>query len=250
MNASKKLKFTVVIPAYNEEKLIDECLEALANQTRPVDEIIVVDNNSVDRTAARAKTHAGVTLITEKNQGITYARTAGFDAATGDIIGRIDVDTIVAPEWAEVIERRFLEDPELAALGGDGAVAELSPKGRFWMGWYFPLFRRWNAPYLGFGPVVYGFNGAFRSSAWHAIRGQVTLGDKGLNEDLDLTICLLKNGLKIGYEKNMRVKFHLFQQWTPKKLRFYYNATRTTLTKHQYGNPKLWHSSRENTASR
>ena len=96
------MKVSVVIPAYNEAKNIGACLDAILAQTVKPDEIIVVDNNSTDQTAeiARAK---GARVITEKVQGITAARSAGFDAAQYDIIARTDSDTIVNPDWIEKI---------------------------------------------------------------------------------------------------------------------------------------------------
>jgi glycosyltransferase involved in cell wall biosynthesis len=238
MLTPKPLTISVVIPAYNEAKLIDSCLKALLAQTRPVDEIIVIDNNSTDKTVEIAKRYKEVTVITEKKQGITYARSRGFDYAHGDVIGRIDADTIVTPGWAAAMEAAFSKDPKLAALAGDGAIAELSPSGKFWIGWYFPFFRKWNQPYLGLFPIIYGFNGAFKKSAWQKIKPLTTMGDDSINEDIDLTICLLKSGLKIGYAKNMQVKFHYFRQVTPTKMHGYYYKSRVTLTKHQYGNPK------------
>ena len=74
------MKVSVVIPAYNEEKYIVDCLKALSNQTIAPDEVIVVDNNSTDKTASLAR-QAGAKVITVLEPGITPARTAGFNAA-------------------------------------------------------------------------------------------------------------------------------------------------------------------------
>ncbi len=65
------MKISVVVPAYNEEAVIERCLNALVNQIVPVDEILVVDNNSTDRTAEIAEKYReyGVRVIRETVQG-------------------------------------------------------------------------------------------------------------------------------------------------------------------------------------
>ncbi len=97
---------SIVIPAYNEEAGIRHCLVAAIEQTVPAHEIIVVDNLSTDGTRAAVEAmktafpNAGIRLISQDaEQGITATRNAGFDAATGTVIGRIDADTALAPDW-------------------------------------------------------------------------------------------------------------------------------------------------------
>jgi glycosyltransferase involved in cell wall biosynthesis len=89
--------------------------DALNAQTVKPDEIIVVDNNCTDQTAeiARAK---GARIVAEKVQGITAARSAGFDAAKYDIIACTDSDTIVNPDWIEKIH--FYMESGIEALTG------------------------------------------------------------------------------------------------------------------------------------
>ena len=110
------MKISVVVPAYNEEAVIERCLNALVNQIVPVDEILVVDNNSTDRTAEIAEKYReyGVRVIRETVQGLIPARNRGFDEATGDILGRIDADTVVEPDWSQRLAEAFA-DPDVAA---------------------------------------------------------------------------------------------------------------------------------------
>lgn len=96
-------KITVIIPAYNEEKYIENSLRSIGLQSRPPDEIIVVDNNSEDNTSKIAKKF-GAKVIFEKQQGPQFAVAAGFANATGDIICGTDADTIVPSDWIERIE--------------------------------------------------------------------------------------------------------------------------------------------------
>jgi glycosyltransferase involved in cell wall biosynthesis len=76
---------SVIIPAFNEEKFLPRCLESLKNQKFKDFEIIVVDNNSTDKTAEIAKKF-NVILVSEKSQGVAYARNKGAEIAKGEIL--------------------------------------------------------------------------------------------------------------------------------------------------------------------
>jgi len=156
------MKLSVVIPAYNEEKLIGACLKALTHQTEPADEIIIVDNNCTDNTLKIAK-HYPVRIIHEKIQGISYARNADFDAAKYELIGRIDADTIVGPTWVETVKKSFSE-PQILAVTGSAYFRGL--------GWdklterihtflFYDVLHVLHGHYL-----LFGSNMAIRKSAW------------------------------------------------------------------------------------
>lgn len=227
---------SVVIPAYNESQRIDQCLEAVLAQSP--DEVIVVDNNCTDDTIERAERHAGVRIVQEPQQGIGFARAAGFNAARGEIIARIDVDTIVGPGWVDAIRERFAADPELAALAGDAGVREISPGGAVWGTWYYRMFRYWHERSIGVAPMMYGFNCAFRASEWHAVRDEIDFDDAQIAEDVEVTIAFLKSGRRVEREPNMRVKCKLGNSLEFHKLKGYYLADEAVLQRHQFGNPK------------
>ena len=91
------LTFSVVVPVFDEEDTIGDCLTRLAAQFDQITEIVVVDNNSTDggRAVIDAWCSADprVRVIDEVRQGLVYARNTGLDAATGDLIARIDADS-------------------------------------------------------------------------------------------------------------------------------------------------------------
>ncbi|HET6924501.1 MAG TPA: glycosyltransferase family A protein, partial [Candidatus Saccharimonadales bacterium] len=88
----KALTISLVIPVYNEEDHLDACLRSVMAQRIPFDEIVVVDNNSTDKTLWIARTFPNVRIVRETRQGVVHARSTGFDHARGDIIARIDAD--------------------------------------------------------------------------------------------------------------------------------------------------------------
>ena len=90
----KELTLSLIVPVYNEETYLDACLSAIANQTIPPDEVIVVDNGSTDKTRQIAKQYRFIKIVQESRKGVLYARNKGFVLARGDIIARIDAVTI------------------------------------------------------------------------------------------------------------------------------------------------------------
>ena len=94
---------SIVIPAYNEEETIRACVVAALEQTVAAHEIIVVDNKSTDATAAIVHalqaTYSGTPIIYLQQfelQGLIPTRNFGLNHASGDVIGRIDADALVA----------------------------------------------------------------------------------------------------------------------------------------------------------
>lgn len=238
-NESAAPTVSVVIPMYNEAHIIERCLHALLAQRDQPDEIIVVDNGSTDGCAAIAQLFPLVTVVSEPRKGITFARQAGFDAATCDVIARIDADTLVHPEWIARIREDFAS-PDIDGQGGGASIAELSPGKLFWFSWWYLGFRFWHQRSIGVTPMLYGFNSAFRRSAWLAAREHVTMGDDQISEDVDVTIALLKTGHRLRFAPRMRVKARLFRSIDREKLKRYYETDSMTLTRHRFGNEKRW----------
>jgi hypothetical protein len=113
------LNISVVIPAYNEEKWIGECLRSvLALEDGSIAEIIVVDNGSTDRTADIARSFPRVTVVSETKKGVTRARQKGLDVAKGDLYAAIDSDVRIDRLWVAAVKRRFSSEPDLVSLGG------------------------------------------------------------------------------------------------------------------------------------
>jgi glycosyltransferase involved in cell wall biosynthesis len=114
-------KISFVIPAYNEESYIKLCLDALIREIagREGYEIIVVDNNSIDKTCAIvARDYPDVMLIHEPRRGANSAREAGFVASKGDLVAFFDADTEVTRGWIDRALRAFAKDPDLVCLSG------------------------------------------------------------------------------------------------------------------------------------
>ncbi len=113
------MKISIVLPARNEENFIAKCLASLKDQTYQGDyEIIVVDNCSIDKTAAIARSFGVKVIKANKEKNVFYARQTGAEASTGDIIVQADGDTLYPRRWLEKIAKKFEQHPEAVALSG------------------------------------------------------------------------------------------------------------------------------------
>lgn len=104
-----KPKFTVVIPAHNEEKYIGKCLRAVISASKYVKpdtiEMIVVANRCTDKTAAIAR-HYGARVLTNDDKCIAAVRNTGVRAARGEIVVTVDSDSLMTKHsLAEIREK-------------------------------------------------------------------------------------------------------------------------------------------------
>lgn len=113
------MKFSVVIPAYNESRFIARSIYGLKQQNvnRDEFEIIVVDNNSTDDTAAIAKSAGADVVITEMIRGTNFARQRGFVESRGQIVAFLDADSEPPQDWLQRIEQDLLQ-PGVVAVSG------------------------------------------------------------------------------------------------------------------------------------
>ncbi len=122
---------SVVIPAYNEEQtILNSVLSISQNITVYPVEIIVVNNNSTDRTEEVAKS-TGVTCITETKKGVTAARTAGLMAAKGKYIINADADSIYPVNWIQELISPLEKDDNIALAYGRFAFIPDQSTSRF-----------------------------------------------------------------------------------------------------------------------
>ena len=114
-------KVTVVIPVKNGQKTLEKCLKALLLQTYKNYEIILVDNNSKDKTKNIIlnfqKTYSNIKYIFEKRPGIGQARNTGEKLAKGEIILMTDSDCYVPQNWIEKIILPISNNKAIAVQG-------------------------------------------------------------------------------------------------------------------------------------
>ena len=189
----------MVIPAYNEEAYLADCLRSLCNQdfSGPV-EIIVVDNDSTDKTASVAHGY-GVIVVAESEPGVCQARQRGTTQAGGQIVVSADADTCYPPGWLTAIDRWFTEHPDHIAVGGPCYFSDGPRWGRTIQRILFggvSLIHRWG------GPVLYitATNFAFQQRVWPGYDTRLAQG----GDELDLLRRLRRRG-RIAFDPTNHV---------------------------------------------
>jgi len=200
----KALTLSLIIPVYNEERHLKACLEAIAAQSVMPDEVIVVDNNSTDASASIARSFPFVRLIHEKQQGITPARNAGFNAAKGQLLGRIDADTHLPPDWVKQVYAFYAKpDHGATALTGGCAFYNIPfPRVDAWLTSQFVF--RMNRFLMGHY-VLWGANMVIPAKVWRIVAKQTCPETPGIHEDLDLAIHMHRQGYDIAYQATLLV---------------------------------------------
>ncbi len=114
------MKVSVILPAYNAERTLEEPLESLLAQTHGEWEAIIVDDGSSDGTLALARDYADrdsrMRVLTQENSGVCVARNAGIAAARHDWLLFLDADDTIAPEHLELMTGALARDDSLDAV--------------------------------------------------------------------------------------------------------------------------------------
>jgi len=205
--ASYQPKVAVLIPAYNEEKVIERTVRAALNSNYPNLRVIVIDDGSKDRTlevartAFRAEAAAGkVLILTKKNSGKAEALNYGIEhIGDAELFVGIDADTVIAPDAISRLVPHFI-NPKVGAIAGNAKVGN---RVNLWTRWqaleYITSqnFERRALDVLGAVSVVPGAIGAWRVSAVREAGGYHI---DTVAEDADLTMALLRLGYRVEYE--------------------------------------------------
>jgi O-antigen biosynthesis protein len=197
-------RISVVVCTYNGARTLHQCLRAVQALHYPDFEVIVVDDGSRDDSAAIARTY-GARVISTENRGLSAARNAGMQAASGEIVAYIDDDAYPDPDWLTYLANAFRSSRHAAAGGpniappGDGPIADCVV----------------NAPG---GPVhvlindeeaehIPGCNMAFRRQRLVEVGGFDTQF-RAAGDDVDLCWRILERGWTIGFSPAAVVWHH------------------------------------------
>jgi len=195
IHRKEPIVISVVMPAYNESNNIVPALTSLCeNKTNYNVEIIVVNNNSSDDTEALINA-CGVTCVNEKKQGITVARNAGLQQASGTVVLNADADTIYPSNWISEMAEPLLKDNRIALTYGTFGTVPIGTTGRLVYFFYehlAELTRSYNSFVKDQAVNVYGFNSGFRRAQGLQVDG--FNHPEGTNEDGWLAVKLRNAG--------------------------------------------------------
>ncbi len=199
------IKASILVPAYNEEVVIERSIKSLVDLDYPNFEVIVIDDGSKDDTLKLAKDLEGwhgnteVRVFTQPNGGKSTALNHGARRATGEVVVCVDGDSRLHPNTLRVAMRHF-QDPEITGVAGNVKVVNRrNILTRLQALEYIEglnLVRRAQA-YLKSVNIVPGPIGIFRKEAILDVGGWES---DTFAEDCELTLKLLAHGYKIDYE--------------------------------------------------
>ncbi|MFC1811506.1 glycosyltransferase [Thermodesulfobacteriota bacterium] len=216
---------SVVIPAYNTEKMISACLDALINQTVEPSkyEIIVVDDGSNDNTANVVKSFEGVRLIQQENQGPAAARNIGAQNAKGGIILFTDSDCIPQKNWVEEMVLPFENDPEIVGVKGIYKSEQKELASRFVQMEYEDKYEMLaKDKYIDF---VDTNSAAFKKEVFLEFGGYDTAFTAACAEDVELSYRMSSKGYKMVFNPRAIVNHthpKTFLAYFKKKFKFAY----------------------------
>jgi glycosyltransferase involved in cell wall biosynthesis len=200
---------SVIVPSFNEEENIAQCLVSLSHQTagRNEYEIIVVDGGSTDKTCEISRKFADKVFI-QTSKKVGGARNDGVMAAKGEIIASTDADCIVPPDWVERIKKDF-SNPAIVQVYGPVYPIEDRP------GNHFSLLLANTFSRIGYYSRTFyytlGCNTAFRKDAFMKA-GMYRCIDAG--DDLEIAMRMKDQG-KIRFDGRLKVGFSMrrYQQY-------------------------------------
>jgi glycosyltransferase involved in cell wall biosynthesis len=203
------MKFSIVIPCYNEEHNLPFLLSSIKKLNYPKEEfeVIVVDNNCTDRTVEIAKSFNVDKIVREKNQGLTWARQRGFLVSDGQIIYDVDADCELTPEALKIIEKS-LADPKVVAVSGPYDYHDLNKFFRIlsliFQNIIYPIVPKIiNLFFRKKAALIIGGNTAIKREALYKIKGFDT-SVKFWGEDALLAFRLANVG-KVIFSKKLKV---------------------------------------------
>ncbi len=195
------MKISILIPCHNEEKSIRQCVESCLYQTRPADQILVVNDGSTDNSAAILKEFGDqiqVLTIPNATGNKSYAQERGLQMITGDVFIATDGDTILSNNFVEEIETKLIERPDAAAVCGYVKSLKFN-----WLTACRELeyvigqnLHKLAQSYIHSIFVIPGCAGAFKTSLF---KTEITFDHDTLTEDLDFTYKLHERYYEIVY---------------------------------------------------
>ena len=177
-------KVTFYIPAFNAEKTIELSINSILNQTYPVDELIIIDDKSTDKTVELVKKFPDVKIIkNEKNLGLGFNRNLGIKNSSNEIVASIDSDVELDTRWLETIIINLGKN-NIVMCGGNMIEKYKNKKINAWREKYYS--QNWGKVDMKNPQFLYGCNTILLKNSWLKTNGY----DENLKtngEDIDFS---------------------------------------------------------------
>lgn len=225
------MKISVIIPTYKRVSELRRCLDALAAQTRPSDEIIIVvrntDTDTLNFIVKNGKSYRQSHLVTVEKGGQVNALNAGLNTARGDILVFTDDDAVPNTEWLKRIEEHYAKDGKAGAVGGrdyvyvNGNLIKGNARKVGLITWYGRVIGN---HHLGTGRSRYvdhlkGANMSFRRAAIEGLMFDTRLRGEGAQylNDMEMCLSVKKRRWKIIYDPAITIDHYYAERFEEDK---------------------------------
>lgn len=198
------MKITLYIPCFNAQKTIGACLDAVFQQARPADAVLVIDDGSTDMTVEIAKKYPLKIIKHAKNRGLAAARNSAIKNTDAEFIASLDSDCKPDKDWLDYLIKG-INLPNVAGSGGK--IVETSTSSVFDIWRSVHMQQHWGAVKKINPPFLFGSNTLFRRDSLIQA-GFYNESYKNNSEDVDISIRLRKIGYNLIYEP-LAVASHL-----------------------------------------
>ena len=186
--AGRTRTLSIVVPVRHDRDRLERLLASVAAQSVAPDEIVIVDNGDNGDLGPLAARY-GCRVVPEPVVGIPAATSTGLDAASGDLLARVDADTVLPPDWVRAAHERFADPAVDAATGWAWLPSAPSLASRLLVTAYLGGYTVLAGVALGHRPL-WGSSAVLRRDLWLAVRDDVCRDDQRVHDDLDLSIHL------------------------------------------------------------
>lgn len=223
------MEASVIIPAYNAEKTIGNCISSILNQSFRDFEIIVVDDGSSDNTAEVVKGFPSVKLLRQKNLGPAAARNNGGTHASGGYLVFLDSDCVANRNWLREMLAPF-KDRAIAGVQGRYKNKQKELIARFI---HLEIEERYEKMakhrYIDF---IGSYSAAYRVDVFKEMKGFDTFFPMASGEDTDLSFRIHEAGYKMIFNpKAIVYHSHPISFWKFVKVKFFRALWRTKIYK-------------------
>ncbi|MBD2138032.1 glycosyltransferase [Anabaena sp. FACHB-1237] len=220
------MRNTVLIPTYRRPQDLSRCLQALQQQIKPVDQVIIVIRNT-DTETQQFITHLHHNLpletVTVSQPGVVAALNAGLIRVNGDILSITDDDAAPHPDWLVKINTHFQSDPQIGGVGGRDWIyhgEKLENDSRPIVGKLQWFGRVIGNHHLGIGSprevdFLKGVNMSFRTQSIGELRFDERMRGTGaqVHFEMSFTLSLKRDGWKMIYDPSIAVDHYPAQRF-------------------------------------
>ena len=206
---------SIIVPVYNVEDYIDDCLKSILEQSFQSFEIIVIDDGSTDQTLKKAELykskHDRINIISQSNKGVSVARNKGITAAKAPILSFVDGDDVLAPHYLQEF-MSSIKDADMVAT----SAANVHPNGQ-WQSRLSLASKKYNNANSEFSLIAKFCSGQWGYYAWNkAYRKEI----------IDKHNITFPPGLKLGEDKvfNLRYLLHCSKVRTSSNVTYGYRT--------------------------